>query len=56
MAGSVMHDAEDDALQRLTHFNSSTNAYDRWFSEQLTQLHDFDGEETQAQLLFAFDY
>ncbi len=50
----VIHDAEDDALERLANFASSTNPYDRWFFEQLQKLHDFDGSETQAQLLFSF--
>lgn len=51
----VMHDAEDDALDRLAKFTSSKHPYDVWFLEQLTKLHDFDGSETQATHLFSFD-
>lgn len=50
----VIHDAEEDAVERLTHFASSTNPYDRWFVEQLKKLHDLDANP-QAELLFDFD-
>ena len=49
-----MHDAEDGAVEGLTHFGSSTNPYDRWFREQLEKLHDLD-QAGYAQLLFEFD-
>lgn len=50
----VIHDAEDDAVERLANFSSSTNSYDQWFVEQLEKLHDLD-KESCAQLLFEFD-
>lgn len=54
----VIHDVEEDAVERLSHFFSSTNSYDRWFVKKLEDLHDLDtdpyakfiGEfETQGQ-------
>lgn len=50
----VIHDAEDDAVERLINFSSSMNSYDRWFSEQLEKLHDLDNNP-YAELLFDFD-
>lgn len=48
----VVHDAEDDAVERLANFASSKNPYNIWFLEQLNRLHDFSGiEEPQAELL-----
>ena len=53
----VMHDTEDDAMARLAHFNDSKNAYDRWFTEQLNDLHDFTNVTGagHSELLFTFD-
>lgn len=51
----IVHDAEDDALERLSHFGESTKPYDRWFLEQLENLHIFDGDETKTELIFTFD-
>lgn len=53
----VIHDAEDDALQRLEKFSESTNPYDQWFWQQLVHLHDFSHLEgdPRAPLLFSFD-
>jgi hypothetical protein len=42
----VIHEAEDYALERLSKFTESQHPYDRWFLEQLTELHDL----TQAGL------
>lgn len=50
----VIHDAEDDAVERLANFSSSTNPYDRWFVEQLEKLHDLESNP-YAELLFTFD-
>ncbi len=52
----VIHDTEDDAIDRLAHFSTSTHHYDRWFTEQLAKLHDFhdlkDGSLTECLLSF----
>lgn len=50
----VVHDAEDDALERLKGFASSTNPYDRWFVEQLQKMHDFSDGDNQTEHLFSF--
>lgn len=50
----VLHDAEDDALERLKNFSSSTNSYDCWFKEQLENLHDLD-DNPHPELLFNFE-
>ncbi len=52
----VVHDAEMDARERLSHFATSKHPYDRWFLEQLIDLHDFEeGKENKAEHLFSFD-
>jgi len=53
----VIHDAEDDALERLAGFASSNHPYDRWFFQQLTELHDFEKTEgkTLAEPIFSFE-
>ena len=52
----VIHQAEDDALDRLSHFESSKNPYDIWFSQQLKTLHDFTGiTNPHSELLFSFN-
>jgi hypothetical protein len=53
----VIHDAEDDATERLANFPTSRHSYDRWFFEQLGKLHDFDSLEGEAlaELLLTFD-
>ncbi len=51
----VVHDAEDDAVERLTHFNESNNPYDQWFLKQLVEFHDFNTVEgNQAEQIFNF--
>jgi len=51
----VIHEAENDATSRLGNFASSTHPFDLWFYDQLQKLHEFEGAETQAELLFSFD-
>lgn len=48
----VYHDADDNASVLLKEFPSSTNPFDQWFLKELQEMHDFDGSETQAKLLF----
>lgn len=50
----VIHDVEDDAMERLASFSSSKNSYDRWFVEQLEKLHDL-SSDPYAEFLFEFD-
>lgn len=50
----VMHEAEDDSLDRISHLANSKDPYDRWFMEQLYKLHDFDGSDTQCREMFTF--
>ena len=54
----VVHLAEDDARKRLENFNSSKNAMDQWFIEQLNEIHDFEplnGKPQSSTPLFAFN-
>lgn len=51
----VIHDAEDDAIERLEKFTTSDHHHDRWFFEQLTDLHELD-EDTHTEELFSFSY
>lgn len=51
----VIHNAEDDATEKLANFPTSDHPHDRWFFEQLKNLHDFGNGETQAELLFTFE-
>lgn len=50
----VVHDAEDDAIAKLANFPSPDYPYDKWFLEQLNDLHPTT-ENNQAQLLFEFN-
>lgn len=50
----VIHDAEKGAKERVANFSSSKHPYDQWFLEQLTKLHDLEGDSL-AELLFTFD-
>lgn len=50
----VIHDAEDDASERLANFSSSENPFDHWFFTQLSNLHDFTQSETRAKHLLTF--
>ncbi|MCB1107959.1 MAG: hypothetical protein KDK76_07690 [Chlamydiia bacterium] len=52
----VVHDAEDDAMERLSTFASSEHPFDQWFFKQLTELHEFEeGGDTLAKHLFSFE-
>ena len=53
----VLHDAEDDALERLKSWSSSTHPFDRWFDEQLFNCYDFpnfDSLPDQPRFLYHF--
>lgn len=51
---TVIHDAEDDAMARLANFPAPDSPYDKWFMEQLNDLHPMT-QDNQAQLLFELD-
>jgi len=51
----VYHEAEDNALELLADFGKSTHPFDQWFFEELSKMHEFDGSETMAQLLFTYE-
>lgn len=53
----VVHEAEDDARERLKNFASSTHPMEKWFVEQLSELHDFSPLNDAGQAstpIFAF--
>lgn len=53
----VVHQAEEDAREKLKAFTSSKNPMEKWFVEQLTNLHDFSplqGEPPATKHLFSF--
>lgn len=53
----VVHIAEDDARSKLEHFATSTHPMDKWFIEQLNELHDFtplNGSSQASQEIFSF--
>ena len=49
----IMHEVEDDAQERLEHWESSTHPFDLWFEERLNQCYEDLSES--AQLLCQFD-
>ena len=49
----IVHEAEDDALERLKNWTSSTHPFDLWFGEQLNICYEKFPEP--AHLLFKFD-
>lgn len=49
----IVHEAEDDALERLKNWTSSTHPFDLWFGEHLNQCYEKFPEP--AHLLFQFD-
>ena len=54
----VVHIIEDDARERLTHFGTSTHPMDKWFVEQLEELHDLaplNGASQEATPIFSYN-
>jgi len=54
----VVHLAEDDAMERLQHFATSTHSMEQWCLEQLNELHDstpLNGAPYAPQAVFAFN-
>ena len=51
----VYHEAEDNASELLKEFPTSTHPFDKWFFEALSKMHEFDGSETQAKMLFTYE-
>lgn len=49
----IVHEAEDDALERLKTWASSTHPFDLWFGEHLNKCYEKFPEP--AHLLFKFD-
>ncbi len=49
----VVHEAEDDALERLKDWEASNHPFDLWFGEQLNQY--YEKFSDPAHLLFEFD-
>ena len=49
----ILHEAEDDALERLKRWSSSTHPFDLWFGEHLSQCYEKFPEP--SHLLFKFD-
>lgn len=49
----IVHEAEDDALERLKKWASSTHPFDLWFGEHLNKCYEKFPEP--AHLLFKFD-
>ena len=50
---TIMHEAEEDALERLKGWDSSTNPFDLWFGEQLNQC--YEKVAAPVHLLVQFD-
>ncbi len=48
----IFHEAEDDALERMKKWSSSTHPFDLWFGEQLNLCYEDFPEP--AELLFEF--
>ena len=51
----VVHQADDDARKKLENFSVSSHPTEKWFIEQLNNLHDFgplNGASNSAQSLF----
>ena len=54
----VLHETEDDAMERLKNWSSSTNPFDRWFDEQCLNCYDIkslDNVPEQPEFLYKFD-
>ncbi len=49
----IFHEAEDNALELLKTWASSTHPFDRWFDEQLNKC--YEDMPKQARPLFEFD-
>lgn len=49
----IVHEAEDNAMEKLKEWDSSTHPFDLWFGEQLNQHYEKLSEP--SQLLFQFD-
>jgi len=49
----IVHDAEDDALERLKNWISSTHPFDLWFGDHLNKCYEKFPEP--SHLLFKFD-
>ena len=52
----VVHIAEDDALEKLAHFEISQHPMDKWFVEQLIELHDYAPLSDQGQRSHPISY
>ena len=53
----VLHDAEEDALERLKGWASSMHPFDRWFTEQLLNCYEVKDMEQGPELLqFIFGF
>jgi hypothetical protein len=53
----VVHEAEDDVRERLEKFSTSNHPMEKWFVEQLSNLHDFEslnGEGQASKPVFSF--
>ena len=50
----IFHEAEDEALERLKGWSSSTHPFDRWFGEHLSKCYEIFPDQP-AHLLFEFD-
>ncbi|NGX45525.1 MAG: hypothetical protein K940chlam2_00680 [Chlamydiae bacterium] len=48
----ILHEAEDDALERLKTWSSSTHPFDLWFDEQLNKC--YESAPEPAHLLFGY--
>ena len=49
----IFHQAEDDALERLKRWSSSTHPFDLWFDQQLSKC--YEGAPEPAHLLFELE-
>ncbi len=54
----VVHNTDDNAMELLANWSSSTHPFDRWFNEQILACYDiesFDELPPQPQSLFGID-
>ncbi|MDF1655389.1 MAG: DUF6176 family protein [Coxiellaceae bacterium] len=50
-----IHDMDDDGMEKLQSWDSSTNPFDKWFNEKLDECFDLQNEPEQPIFFTQFD-
>lgn len=50
-----IHEMDDDGMERLKDWATSTNPFDQWFEEKLKEFYDFDNMPEQPEFFCKFD-